>query len=100
MQIDWNKSTKRSMWNARAVAILSTELLRLLQNGKIEDVQYNPKTMDLKFCEKQITQRLDRIRRDKIAFEENRLKEDQTRTDRIERQRGRRKTVSSFALSF
>lgn len=97
MQLEWKKSTKRSAWNARALCILSAELHRLLKCGKIEHVKYNPKTMTLKYCETQITRRLDRVRRDKLAYEENRLKEEQERTDQMERRRGRRKTVGFIA---
>ncbi len=96
MQLEWKKSTKMSTWNARVVSILSAELHRLLQDGKIEHVKYHSKTMTLKFCEKQIVRRLDRVRRDKLAYEENRLKVEQDRIDQIERRRGRRKTVGRF----
>ncbi len=87
---------RRSNWNARAVSILSTELQGHIKDGKVEHVLYDSKTMNLKFCEKQIIQRLDRIRRDKIAHDANTLKAAQERNDQIERRRSRRKTVSPF----
>lgn len=94
MRLEWFKSTKRSAWNARAVSVLSAEFHSLLKAGKVEDVKYDSKTMTLKFCEKQITQRVDKIRRERIAHEENKLHEAQQKTDQTERRRGRRKTVS------
>lgn len=83
MLLEWKKSTSKSKWNARALAILSTELHRELKDGKMENFTYNPKTMDLRFCEKQIKQRIDRLRRDKIAFEENRSKIEKERIEQV-----------------
>ncbi len=99
VQLDWKKSTRRSEWNGRAVSMLSTELHRLLEGGKVKNVQYDAKIMNLKIVEKQITRRIDVIRRDRIAEDENRLKVEQERTDQIERRRSRRKTVSSSCFS-
>lgn len=96
MQLDWSKSTKRSAWNTRALSILSIELHRLLKAGQVKNVPYDSKTMTLKYCEKQVAQRLDRIRRERLAHEENRLQEEKHRSDQTERRRGRRKSVRSY----
>ncbi len=95
MHLEGKKSAAASEWNARAVSVLSTELHRKLQEGKVENVRYET-TMNVKFCEKQIKRRLDIVRRERIAHDEDRLQAEQERNHQIERRRSRRKSVSPF----
>lgn len=103
IRLEMRKSVSRSKWNERAVLVLAVELHRRFhkkENLTEDELKtINMKTITLNFCRKQITQRLDLLRRDFERAEQGILEASKTKAETDGRRKNRLESVSSVFIS-